>query len=77
MNVSNNILSEARYWTTTGSGGLIDRDTIKKGVQLGFGDLSKEFNFTVRDPITGNSCWSHGIIRILFLLALFFRIPYH
>lgn len=54
---------EARYWTTTGSGGLIDRDTIKKGVQLGFGDLSKEFKFTVRDPITGNSCWSHGIIK--------------
>jgi len=54
---------KAQYWTTTSQGGFIDRDTLKKGVQLGFEDLYKEFRFTVIDPNTGNSCWSHGSIK--------------
>ncbi|MCC6815898.1 MAG: T9SS type A sorting domain-containing protein [Saprospiraceae bacterium] len=53
---------EARLWTAPNSN-PIDRDSLKFGVQLKFEDLGKEFRFTVRDPVTGNSCWGHGIVE--------------
>ncbi|MBK8295886.1 MAG: T9SS type A sorting domain-containing protein [Saprospiraceae bacterium] len=48
---------EARSWITNT---VIDRDTLKPGVQLKTADLGKDFKFTVFDPITGNSCWGRG-----------------
>lgn len=53
---------EAKLWTAPNSN-PIDRDSLKSGVQLKLEDIWKEFRFTVRDPVTGNSCWGHGVVE--------------
>ncbi|MEP7196438.1 MAG: HYR domain-containing protein [Saprospiraceae bacterium] len=59
----NNYVVEARLWSTTGTGGLIDRLPGTPGVQLNGSDIGHELKITVRDPATGNSCWSHATVE--------------
>ncbi|MEO6189946.1 MAG: T9SS type A sorting domain-containing protein [Saprospiraceae bacterium] len=54
---------EARYWTTTGTGGLIDRQPLVPKTQLNGQDIGREFKITIRDTVTGNSCWSHATVE--------------
>ncbi|MCC6842915.1 MAG: HYR domain-containing protein, partial [Saprospiraceae bacterium] len=55
-----NYIVEARYWT---GGGLIDRNPNLAGVQINGTDIGKELKLTVRDPVTGNSCWGHATVE--------------
>jgi hypothetical protein len=55
-----NYIVEARYWT---GGGLIDRNPNLAGVQINGSDIGKELKLTVRDPLTGNSCWGHATVE--------------
>ena len=54
---------EVRLWTTTGNGGLIDRNLTKPGVQINGNEIGRELRITVRDPQTGNSCWGHATVE--------------
>ncbi|MCC7027164.1 MAG: HYR domain-containing protein, partial [Saprospiraceae bacterium] len=54
---------EVRLWTTTGNGGLIDRNLTKPGVQINGNEIGRELKITVRDPQTGNSCWGHATVE--------------
>ncbi|MBL0238518.1 MAG: hypothetical protein IPQ02_18465 [Saprospiraceae bacterium] len=54
---------EVRLWTTTGNGGLIDRNSTKPGVQINGNEIGRELKITVRDPQTGNSCWGHATVK--------------
>ncbi|MBK9639877.1 MAG: hypothetical protein IPO72_00940 [Saprospiraceae bacterium] len=55
-----NYIVEARYWT---GGGLIDRNPNLAGTQINGTDIGKELKITVRDPVTGNSCWGHATVE--------------
>ena len=55
-----NYIVEVRYWT---GGGLIDRNPNLAGTQINGNDIGKELKITVRDPVTGNSCWGHATVE--------------
>ncbi len=54
---------QARLWSTTGTGGLIDRQPNVPGVQLNGSDIGHELKITIIDTATGNSCWSHATVE--------------
>ncbi|HEX5626133.1 MAG TPA: HYR domain-containing protein, partial [Saprospiraceae bacterium] len=51
---------EIRDWITNQ---LIDRDPNTPGSQVGVQDIGRELKITVRDPLTGNSCWGHATVE--------------
>ncbi|MBK9108194.1 MAG: HYR domain-containing protein [Saprospiraceae bacterium] len=51
---------ELRDWITNV---IIDRQPNVPGVQLGIQDIGREIKITVRDPVTGNSCWGHATVE--------------
>ncbi|MBK7244875.1 MAG: HYR domain-containing protein [Saprospiraceae bacterium] len=54
---------QVRYWTTTGNGGLIDRNLTKPGIQINGNEIGRELKITIIDPETGNSCWGHATVE--------------
>ncbi|MBV6471834.1 MAG: hypothetical protein JPMHGGIA_00084 [Saprospiraceae bacterium] len=50
---------EVRDWI---SNALIDRSAAA-GTQVGGQDIGRELKITVRDPLTGNTCWGHARVE--------------
>ncbi|MBK8955831.1 MAG: T9SS type A sorting domain-containing protein [Saprospiraceae bacterium] len=50
---------EVRDWITNL---IIDRSP-NPGIQVGIQDIGRELKITVRDPVTGNSCWGHATVE--------------
>lgn len=55
-----NYTVEIRDWITNV---IIDRRPTVKGSQVGVQDIGRALKITVRDPVTGNSCWSHATVE--------------
>ncbi|MBK9107884.1 MAG: T9SS type A sorting domain-containing protein [Saprospiraceae bacterium] len=51
---------EIRDWITNA---LVDRQTNVPGAQVGNQDIGRELKLTVRDPLTGNTCWGHATVE--------------
>ncbi len=51
---------EVRDWVTNV---LVDRCTNEAGPQIDCRDIGHEFKVTIRDPLTGNSCWGKVIVE--------------
>ncbi len=56
----NDYTVEIRDWITNA---VIDRQPGVTGSQVGVQDIGRSLKLTVRDPLTGNSCWGHATVE--------------